>query len=225
MLSKTVPNQTKPNQKKARRVTVPKRTHELWLSGDNAVVAGVDEVGRGAWAGPVAAAAVVLDPGYRLRKVKDSKLLSAADRQAMVERIYAKSRAVGVGVVELCELNHYGLSWAVKHSGLRALEALNVTPDHVLLDGHWNPYDGAYECTTIVKGDASELCIAAASVIAKVYRDRLMEGLERQHPGYGFAAHKGYGTPEHQAALKEHGICGAHRTRWSPVIETMQATL
>ncbi len=171
------------------------------------------------------AAAVVLDPEYRLKKVKDSKLLSAAEREAMVARIYAKSTSVGIGVVELAELNRNGLSWAVRQSGLRAVEALDISPAHVLLDGHWDYFKAAYPCTTVIKGDATELCIAAASVIAKVHRDTLMAQLDAQHPGYGFAEHKGYGTPAHRAALKAHGICPAHRTGWQPVAAIMQATL
>lgn len=188
-------------------------------------MAGVDEVGRGAWAGPLVAAAVVLPAGYRLRNLRDSKLLTAAARITLDRRIRDKAIAVGVGVVEVEELNQNGFPWALRQSGLRAIRELAPPPDRILLDGHHDYLAGEYQCETIVGGDASELCIAAASIVAKVHRDTLMTNLADEHPEYGFANHKGYGTAEHQAALKLHGPCDHHRSQWKPINQLLQQQL
>lgn len=209
---------------KVKRI-VPKRTRERAFFAAGEVVAGVDEVGRGSWAGPVVAAAVVLEPQYRIRRAYDSKLMSAVERASAAERIAQRSRCYGVGVVEVAEINRYGLSWAVAQSGLRALAQLAIRPTKVLLDGNWNYLRTHYECETIVGGDCYELCIAAASIVAKVHRDALMQELDRRYPGYAFASNKGYGTAAHRKALAEAGVCDVHRTQWNPVARRLQETL
>lgn len=210
----------KPRSRK--RTSPPRRDRELNWHGAGAVVAGVDEVGRGAWAGPLVAAAVVLDPGYRLRNVRDSKLLTAAARTKLAANITERSQTVGIGVVEIGELNRYGFTWALRQCGLRAIRELSITPDQVLLDGHHDYFAGDVECETIVDGDAKELCIAAASVVAKVHRDELMIKLHQKFPKYGFASNKGYGTQQHQKALAAHGPTEIHRAQWKPIQDLIQ---
>lgn len=188
-------------------------------------VAGVDEVGRGAWAGPLVAAAVILDPAYRIRNVRDSKLLKAEDRERLARRIRLHATAVGVGTVTTDEINDRGFVWALTEAGIRAIKGLAVEPEWVLLDGHHNYFGTRYQCETIINGDAKELCIAAASVIAKVHRDGLMEELHEQHPAYGFARNKGYGTPKHRRVLQELGPTPAHRQAWKPIAALLQQPL
>lgn len=189
------------------------------------MVAGVDEVGRGAWAGPLVAAAVVLPPDYRITRLRDSKLLSADTRTKLDLRIREKAVAFGIGTVEVEELNRNGFPWALRQSGLRAIRELAPPPDRVLLDGHHDYLAGEYECETIIGGDGTELCIAAASIVAKVHRDALMTELADQHPEYGFADHKGYGTSKHRQALQTHGPCDHHRSQWKPINELLQQQL
>lgn len=188
-------------------------------------MAGVDEVGRGAWAGPLVAAAVILPPEYRLTRLRDSKLLTADMRTRLDVRIREKAVAFGIGVVEVEELNRNGFPWALRQSGMRAIRELAPPPDRILLDGRHDYLAGEHECETIVGGDGTELCIAAASIVAKVHRDGLMKGLSDGYPEYGFADHKGYGTPVHRRALKEHGPCDQHRSQWKPVNDLLQQQL
>lgn len=180
-------------------------------------MAGVDEVGRGAWAGPLVSAAVVLDPDYRIRKLRDSKLLTAPERERSAERIKRRAAGWSVGVVAVDELNERGFAWALREAAVRAIEGLDEPPQHILLDGHHDYFGGRYPCETIIGGDATELCIAAASIIAKVHRDALMTELDGEYAGYGFARHKGYGTWAHQAALAELGPSPIHRQTWKPI--------
>lgn len=189
------------------------------------VVAGVDEVGRGAWAGPVVAGAVILDPEYRIKKARDSKLMKASDRLRLAVRIRRHAIASGVGVATLEEVNQYGLSWAIKQSGLRAIEALGQRPDRVLLDGHYNYFPNDLPCDTMIDGDAHELCIATASIIAKVHRDGLMAELDERFPGYHLASNKGYGTMAHRRAIEKLGVAEIHRTGWRPIAAAMQAAI
>lgn len=182
-------------------------------------------MGRGAWAGPLVSAAVILDPDYRLKNVRDSKLLGAANREQLAVRITERSQTVGVGVVEITEINQYGFTWALRQSGVRAVRNLTTQPDRILLDGHHDYFGEGFACETIVDGDAKELCIAAASIIAKVHRDELMSKLAKRYPEYGFADNKGYGTKRHQAALKKHGPTEHHRSQWKPVQELLQQEL
>ena len=215
----------KKTKKPLTKRTIPGRKRELAFLEQGQLVAGVDEVGRGAWAGPVVAAAVILSPDYRIKKVRDSKLLTALERERLADRIYERSQAVGIGEVSIDDINQNGLSWAIKEAGIRAVEALKLQPDCVLLDGNWNYFASRVECTTIVDGDAYELCISAASVIAKVHRDARMRELHHQYPEFNFALNKGYGTKGHQSALRELGPTPAHRLQWAPVVSLLQAEL
>lgn len=200
---------------------------DLWAGGAE-VVAGVDEVGRGSWAGPLTVAAVVADPGTRIYKVRDSKMLNASEREALHDRIKNWARAVSVGHASVAECTELGMADAQRLSARRAIDGLGLRVDHVLVDGSWNflrarpdeggrteadRYDGP-DVTTIVRGDASSLSIAAASVVAKVTRDRLMVEAAQRYPAYWFASNKGYPCPRHIAALAAWGPCAIHRRRW-----------
>jgi ribonuclease HII len=182
------------------------------------VVAGVDEVGRGCWAGPVVAAAVVLGPRVRLAGVHDSKLLSPTRRLELMRLIKRHALAVGLGWVDVRDIDKHGLTWAVRQSGLRALAAMNLPYDAVLLDGKHNYLREHCHAQTIVRGDQLSVSIAAASIVAKVARDRYMVALARSLPGYGFELHKGYGTALHRTALAELGPSRHHRRSWAPLL-------
>jgi ribonuclease HII len=182
------------------------------------LVAGVDEVGRGCLAGPVAAAAVILPPRLRLPGVTDSKLLSHPRRVVLARLIKREALAVGIGWTSAADIDARGLTWAVRHAGLQALERLQLACDAVLLDGNHNYLAGHCYCQTIIKGDQLSLSIAAASIVAKVARDHYMTALSRHLPGYGFELHKGYGTLAHRQALAELGPSTYHRLSWSPFI-------
>ncbi len=179
-------------------------------------VAGVDEVGRGALAGPVVAAAVILPPGPRLRGLADSKLLTPEAREYLYARIQARALAVGVASVEAATVDSANILQATLMAMARAVGALHPPPDLVLVDGSIAP-PLALACRTIPKGDALVPAISAASIVAKVTRDRLMAGLAEQFPAYGFDRHKGYGTADHQAALRRHGPSPIHRRSFAPV--------
>jgi ribonuclease HII len=181
------------------------------------VLAGVDEVGRGAWAGPVVAGATIMTPGTAIAGLNDSKLLTAAVRRRLDRDIRREALAVGLGWVSAVEVDAQGLSWAVRESGLRALAALELDFDLVLLDGKHNYLAGHHPAVTLVKADQLLTPVAAASVVAKVARDHYMELLGRRYPGYGFAAHKGYGTAVHAAALAQRGATAVHRQTWAPL--------
>ena len=198
----------------------------LWDSGAG-VVAGVDEVGRGSWAGPLTVAAVVADPDRRIYKVRDSKMLTAAERETLHGRVRAWARAVSVGHATVDECTELGMADAQRLAARRAVDGLGLEVDHVLVDGKWDflaPPGGSEEgdaerhrgpgVTTIVRGDASSLSIAAASVVAKVTRDRLMVAAAERYPAYWFASNKGYPCPRHIAALAAWGPCAIHRRRW-----------
>lgn len=230
----------------------------LWDTGVE-VVAGMDEVGRGSWAGPVTVAAVVADPDKRIYKVRDSKMLTPAEREALCDRIRSWARAVSVGHASVAECNAFGMADAQRLAARRAAKGLGVEVAHVLVDGSWDfltpaapvadlstrtsgepdsnsgsasavsrdanldsvpavtcdaNLDSVPEVTTIVRGDASSLSIAAASVVAKVTRDRLMVAASQRYPVYRFASNKGYPCPRHIAALAAWGPCAIHRRRW-----------
>ena len=192
------------------------------------IVAGVDEVGRGCLAGPVVAAALIppKDVDFKrdewLAGITDSKLLTPAarDRLAPQLELWAHSYAIGVATVE--EIDRINIYHASHLAMRRALEGLNIKSARILVDGNVVPKGLPAPGRAVVKGDQKCLSIAAASIIAKVWRDRRMDELEREYPGYGFANHKGYATPEHQKALKELGPCKIHRTSFRPVREAMQ---
>lgn len=185
----------------------------LWQAGLTAV-AGIDEAGRGALAGPVAAAAVILPPdealGEQLRGVRDSKQMTAQQREAWREVIVRQALAWGVGYAEPGEIDRLGIVPATQLAVQRALQALTITPAHLLLDYLFLP-EVSLPQTALVKGDCRSLSIAAASVLAKTARDAQLRELDLSFPGYGFAAHKGYGTQAHRQALQRLGPCLIHR--------------
>ena len=181
-----------------------------WTAGRR-YVAGLDEAGRGCLAGPVVAAAVVLPPDAEVPGLDDSKRLSPQRREAMLERVYAEALAVGVGACSPEEVDRLNVLCATLEAMRRAFRDLALAPDVLLVDG--NQPLAAPPCLqeTVVRGDARCLSIAAASVVAKVTRDRLMVTLDRAYPHYGWAQHKGYPTAEHYAALAAHGPSPHHR--------------
>ena len=181
------------------------------------LVAGVDEAGRGPLAGPVAVAAVILDPSRPIAGLGDSKALSATAREALFPVIEANALATAIVLVHADEIDRLNILRATLEGMRRAVLALPVAPSRVLVDGNRIPPGLGIEAEAIVKGDAKVASISAASILAKVARDRWMSGLDLAHPGYGFAAHKGYPTPEHLDALRKLGPCAAHRRSFAPV--------
>ena len=186
---------------------------ELWDAGHR-VVAGLDEVGRGAWAGPLTVGGVVPDRIRRITGVRDSKMLTEPEREALFGRITAWAEAWSVGHASNDECDDLGMSEAQRLAARRALEGLGITVDRVLLDGRWD-FVGGGRARTIVRGDSTSLSIAAASVVAKVTRDRILRDADRLHPGFGFAESKGYPSPIHRAALAQRGATTYHRRSWS----------
>jgi ribonuclease HII len=186
------------------------------LALDGGPIAGIDEAGRGPWAGPVVAAAVVLDPGRIPQGIDDSKVIDPVDRERLFERIMKTAIAVGVGVGDVDRIDRDNILAATMWAMTEAMGKLTCKPRLALIDGNRTPRL-ACQSRTIVKGDAKCLSIAAASIVAKVTRDRMMVELAREIPGYGFERHKGYGTPEHRAALVRLGITPHHRRSFKPV--------
>lgn len=182
-------------------------------------VAGVDEAGRGPLAGPVAAAAVILPRGFALPGLDDSKKLGAARREALFEVLTTRGDIVwSVATADCGEIDTLNILRATHLAMRRAAENLALRPDHCLIDGL--PVRGfPFPHDAIVKGDGISLSIAAASIIAKVTRDRIMRELDREFPEYGFARHQGYGTKEHLEALRIHGPCRHHRRSFQPVAQ------
>ncbi len=183
------------------------------------IIAGVDEVGRGALAGPVVAAAVVLDVEGDYEPIRDSKTLKPLCRERLAARIRAVALAVGIGSVSESEIDSINILQATHKAMRQAVESLPVVPDAVLVDGFWLPGLRA-ECIGIIHGDALSYSIAAASIIAKVHRDALMTGLAPVYPQYGFDRHKGYGTRAHLRALALHGPSPIHRLTFGGVCST-----
>jgi len=181
----------------------------LWKSGVQ-FVAGVDEVGVGPLAGPVVAAAIVFPSGTELAGIDDSKRLDPERRLKMEGAIRQVTSAVGVGLAEVDEIDRLNIYHAALLAMRRAVEALPLKPEHLLIDARIIP-EVSIPQSSFYKGDGINFSIAAASIIAKTHRDRLMEELETKYPGYGFAQHKGYGTPEHQNAIRRLGPCPIHR--------------
>lgn len=180
-------------------------------------VAGLDEAGRGCWAGPVAAAAVMLAPGTALPGVRDSKQLSPARRAELSELIVARALSWGVGFASAQEIDALGIVSATRLAMTRALQQLTPPPQALILDALTLP-ETALPQMAFPRADATVLSVAAASILAKVHRDRWMsEVAEALYPGYGFARHKGYGTKEHQAALRAWGPCPLHRQTFAPL--------
>lgn len=185
---------------------------ELWGLGHDVVV-GIDEVGRGAWAGPLTVGAAVIPADRRVYKVRDSKMLSEDEREALFGRVASWCRAWSIGHALPSECDALGMADAQRLAARRALDGLGLRPGVVLIDGPWNFVDET-ETRTIVKGDATCLSIAAASILAKVTRDRLMRLDSAHYPHWGFDSNKGYPDPRHQAALHWHGPSTIHRRSW-----------
>jgi ribonuclease HII len=187
------------------------------MSEIDGLVAGVDEAGRGPLAGPVVIAAVILDPRRRINGLRDSKILTAARRETLDARIRARALAFSVVAIEVDDIDRFNIFQATMLGMARAIAALALRPARALIDGNHVPQNIQCEGRAIVDGDALEPAISAASIVAKVARDRLMCELDGRYPDYGFAQHKGYATPEHLAALDRLGPCREHRRSFAPV--------
>jgi ribonuclease HII len=187
---------------------------QAWEAGAK-LVAGVDEVGRGSLFGPVVAAAVILDPAYRIRGLRDSKLLDREMREKLAPRIRENALAWAVAAVDVAIIDQINIYWASKRAMEEAVGKLTFRPDHLLVDAMCL----ACECaqTPIIHGDALSASIAAASIIAKVERDAMMRELDEVYPGYGLASNKGYSAPVHLKALREKGPTPMHRMSFAPV--------
>ena len=208
-----------PSHKSSRR---PKQLGLVW-SGP-VLTAGVDEAGRGPLAGPVVAAAVILDELHAIKGLRDSKTLGPATRERLAAEVRAKALCCCVALASVEEIDRLNILQATLLAMRRAVEGLRLVPKHVLVDGNRLPVL-SMPAQAIVKGDAKVAAIAAASIVAKVHRDALLAALHEQYPAYGFADHKGYPTPEHLAALRLHGACMAHRRSFAPVRAVLAGTL
>ena len=185
-----------------------------------ALVAGLDEAGRGAWAGPVAAAAVIFEPCVTIAGVDDSKVLTPKKRDFLFEKICASAKTYGIGMVGPEEIDRINILEASKLAMLKALEMMSCKPEHLLIDGPIH-LETDLSQEAIVDGDALSFSIAAASILAKVARDRVMVELDKTYPGYGFASHKGYGTKEHRQSLAKLGCTPIHRRSYRPVAQVL----
>ena len=185
------------------------------------LLAGVDEAGRGPLAGPVVAAAVILDARNPIAGLADSKKLTALRREKLYDEIHAKALCCSIALASVEEIDRLNILQATLLAMKRAVEGLRLKPNKVLVDGNRLP-TLAIRAEAIVKGDALVPAISAASILAKVYRDRWCVEFDLQYPQYGFAGHKGYGTAEHLAALRLHGACPQHRRSFAPVAGVLQ---
>lgn len=192
------------------------RVIDSFAGREDRFLAGVDESGRGPLAGPVIAAAVILDPNYRIEGLADSKTLNPQTRERLAVIIQQHTLSWSLGRADIEEIDSLNILQATMLAMQRAVTSLSVVPKHVLIDGNHCP---PLEClaTAVVKGDAKVPAISAASILAKVARDSVMGELDIQYPVYGFAKHKGYPTRAHLRALREHGPCVCHRRSFSPV--------
>jgi ribonuclease HII len=192
---------------------------EARIAGSRVTVAGVDEAGRGPLAGPVVAAAVILDLTLDWSGLDDSKQLTAATREELFARVRLGARAFAWSVSGPRAIERDNIRRATLAAMYRSVRLLAVVPELVLVDGVDTVPEVQCEQRAVIDGDARCLSIAAASILAKVVRDRIMSRLDRVWPQYGFAQHKGYGTPEHLVALREHGPCRMHRFTYAPIVE------
>ena len=186
--------------------------------------AGVDEAGRGPLAGPVVVAAVILGPNHRIEGLDDSKKLNETRRESLYPLILEQSMSCAVIEVNVADIDHLNILQATLLGMRQAVEALDPQPELALIDGNRAPQLGC-KARTIVGGDSLEPAISAASILAKVTRDRLMQDLHLEYPSYGFDRHKGYPTPEHLRKLEKHGPCPAHRRSFAPVRNLLQPGL
>ena len=182
------------------------------------MIAGVDEVGRGALFGPVVAAAVILPEGLRIRGLRDSKQLLREDRERMAKIVERKAIAIAIEEIDAATIDRVNIYQATRLAMTAAVARLAPSPDHLLIDAM--RLDVGCAQTSIIYGDSLSISIAAASVMAKVYRDALLRELDLQYPQYGLASHKGYATPEHRAALLRYGPCELHRRSFRPVAQS-----
>jgi ribonuclease HII len=192
-------------------------------------IAGIDEAGRGPLAGPVVAAAVILHPRRPIDGVADSKVLSPEQRAVLNEVIRRDAVCFGIGWADQVEIDALNILQATFLAMRRALLAMTLTPDHVLVDGNRLPHLGGLGKTitarAIIGGDATHPAISAASILAKTARDGYMNHMDTLYPAYSFATHKGYGTPDHQRLLEMHGPCPLHRRSFAPVRLALKAVL
>ena len=191
---------------------------KIFLNRGFRLIAGVDEAGRGPLAGPVVAAAVILKPGQNISDINDSKKLTEKTRERLYSNIIDLSLSTGVGIVDAETIDRINILQATRLAMLRAVEQLQLQPDLLLIDGI-TKIESPVQQQTIKQGDARSASIAAASILAKVTRDRLMREYDRIHPGYGFAGHKGYGCKAHMDAIATHGPSPIHRKSFSGVKE------
>ena len=187
------------------------------------MICGVDEAGRGPWAGPVCGGAVILDPNRPIQGLADSKKLSSARREALAQDIETHALAHGLGWASAAEIDALNVRQATHLAMRRAIEAMGMAPEFALVDGNDLPADLPCPGRTVIKGDQTEPCISAASILAKTARDAQMIAADARFPGYGFAAHKGYGTAAHSLALKDLGPCELHRQSFAPVAKALRA--
>ncbi len=201
--------------RKSLKKSAPGLRHEraLWESGVE-IVAGMDEVGKGSWAGPLTVGAAIVPKDRRIYKVRDSKLLTESEREAMFERIADWCDAWAVGHASPRECDELGMSEAQRLAARRALDGLGLNVERVLLDGKWD-FVGGGRANTIVRGERESLSIAAASILAKVVRDRMMRDLDQQFPEYWLGENKGYPCHRHRAALNIVGPSTVHRKSWA----------
>ena len=194
-----------------------------WESGAK-LVAGVDEVGRGCLFGPVVAAAVILDPSYRIRGLRDSKLLPEKTREKLADRIRQHAIAFSISAVDVTTIDSINIYHATRMAMWQAVSGLATVPDHLLVDAmviDFPSADSRLPQTKLFYGDSLSISIAAASIIAKVERDRMMRAIADQYPLYDISSNKGYRSPKHLAALKEHGPCELHRKTFAPVWQAL----
>jgi ribonuclease HII len=198
-----------------KRLKCTQKFEKLAQTAGAQLIAGVDEVGRGSLFGPVVAGAVILEPGYRIKGLRDSKLLDQATREKLAERIKAHAIAYAVAAVDVARIDQLNIYWASLLAMREAIAQLSPAPDHLLIDA----VRLDYECpqTNIIHGDALSISIAAASIIAKVHRDEMICRWDPVYPEYDLASNKGYRSPKHLAALKEHGPTPLHRLSFAPV--------
>jgi len=184
-------------------------------------IAGIDEAGRGAWAGPVVAAAVIMPFDCRIKGIKDSKLLRLPERRSIYKKIIEQAIAWGIGIVDSKIIDQDGLSKANHLAMVKAVENLKTKPDYLLIDGY-NLKILNFLSTGIINGDHKNFSIAAASIIAKVTRDNLMDELDEKYSAYGFKQHKGYGTNQHFQMLVQHGVSKIHRHSYKPIKDLLE---
>lgn len=208
-------------RKRANEQTLIEKFHEMNVFEDKLhadgfqAIAGIDEAGRGPLAGPVVAACVILQPGTVILGLNDSKKLSASKRDALFDQIQTNALSYGIGTASAKEIDTINIYQAAKQAMLRALADMTLEPDYLLVDAMTLPVLTAQE--SLIKGDARSNSVAAASILAKVTRDRQMKELDQCYPGYGFAEHKGYGTALHLQAIEKLGPCPEHRMTFAPL--------